>query len=117
MVTNVVDEYAAVAGALILDARTRAGLTQAELARRGGTAQSAIAAYECGRRQPTLPTLYRILAAAGFDLRARLAPHDPHDETLAAWEASLPAGERKRWRAKLDRQRASAAAWAGAQGR
>jgi transcriptional regulator with XRE-family HTH domain len=111
---SVVDEYMAVAGALVLDARTRAGLTQAELARRAGTAQSAIAAYEAGKRQPTLPTLYRILAAAGFDLRARLAPHDPHDETLAAWEASLPEEERQRWRAKLAGQRGAAAAWARA---
>jgi uncharacterized protein len=106
--------FAGVAGALILDARTRAGLTQAELARRAGTAQSAIAAYESGRRQPTLPTLYRLLAAAGFDLRARLTPHDPHDETLAAWEASLPEPERERWRAKLADQRRTAAARAGA---
>ncbi|MGH9156560.1 MAG: helix-turn-helix transcriptional regulator [Acidimicrobiales bacterium] len=112
-----VDEYTDVAAALILDARTRAGLTQAELGRRAGTAQSAIAAYESARRQPTLPTLCRILAAAGFDLRPRLAPHDPHDEALAAWEASLPADDRARWRSKLAGQRAVAAAWAGAQRR
>jgi transcriptional regulator with XRE-family HTH domain len=108
-------EWQAVAASLIIDARERAGLTQAELGRRAGTVQSAIAAYEAGRRQPTLPTLYRILAAAGFDLRARLAPHDPHDphdQTLVEWEASLPAGERDRWRAKLDDQRRTAAAWA-----
>lgn len=104
--------FAEVAGALILDARTRAGFTQAELARRAKTAQSAIAAYEAGRRQPTMPTLYRILAAAGFDLRVRLTPHDPHDDTLAAWEANLPEAERERWRSKLAGQRAAAAAWA-----
>jgi len=105
-------EWQAVAAALIVDARERAGLTQAELARRAGTVQSAIAAYEAGRRQPTLPTLYRILDAAGFDLRARLAPQDPHDQTLVEWEAALPAGERDRWRAKLEDQRRTAAAWA-----
>ena len=105
---------AGVAGALILDARTRAGLSQAELARRAGTAQSAIAAYERGGRQPTLPTLYRVLAAAGFDLRARLEPADSHDSTLAEWEASLPEAERKRWRAKLATQKAAAAEWQAA---
>jgi len=105
------DEFVGVAGALILDARLRAGLTQVELAERAGTVQSAIAAYERCRRQPTLPVLYRVLAAAGFDLRARLAPHDSHDETLVAWEASLPEPERERWKAKLAAQRASAAAW------
>jgi transcriptional regulator with XRE-family HTH domain len=105
---------AGVAGALILDARTRAGLSQAELARRAGTAQSAIAAYERGGRQPTLPTLYRVLAAAGFDLRARLEPADSHDGTLAEWEASLLEAERKRWRAKLATQKAAAAEWQAA---
>jgi transcriptional regulator with XRE-family HTH domain len=105
------DEWSEAAGALIRDARLRAGLTQAELAARAGTAQSAIAAYEGGQRQPTLPTLYRVLAAAGFDLRARLAPADDHDGTLAAWEASLPEAERERWRAKLAAQRQTAAAW------
>jgi transcriptional regulator with XRE-family HTH domain len=106
-------EWSEAAGALIADARLRAGLTQAELAARAGTAQSAIAAYEGGQRQPTLPTLYRILAAAGFDLRARLQVADPHDDTLRAWEASLPQAEQERWRAKLAAQRSNAAAWSG----
>ncbi len=104
-------EWDEAAGALIADARSRAGMTQAELAARAHTVQSAVAAYEAGRRQPTLPTLYRILAAAGFDLRARLASMDDHDQTLAAWEASLPAAERDRWRAKLAAQRRSATVW------
>ena len=112
--SSVDGEYTGVAGALIFDARTRAGLTQAELAHRAHTTQSAIAAYETGTRQPTVPTLYRVLAAAGFDLRARLAPHDPHDETLVAWEDTLPEAERKRWRRKLADQRAAAHGWATA---
>jgi hypothetical protein len=106
------DDWLAVAGALVADARLRAGLTQAELANRAGTVQSAIAAYEAGRRQPTLPTLYRLLAAAGFDLRARLEAHDPHDETLEEWEASLDPAEAARWRAKLASQQRRAATWA-----
>lgn len=104
-------EWSEAAGALIADARARAGLAQAELAARADTVQSAIAAYEAGQRQPTLPTLYRVLAAAGFDLRARLAAVDDHDDTIAAWEASLPAAERERWRAKLAAQRQTAAAF------
>lgn len=103
--------FRAVAGALILDARTRAGLTQAELAARAGTVQSAIAAYEAGARQPTVPTLYRLLIAAGFDLRARLEPHDPHDDTLAEWEASLPATQRGRRRRQLEASRSQARRW------
>lgn len=105
------DVFQAVAGALVLDARTRAGLTQAELAERAGTAQSAIAAYEAGARQPTVPTLYRVLAAAGFDLRARLEPRDPHDDTLAEWEASLPATHRRRRRRQVEQSRKAARAW------
>ncbi|MDQ3470739.1 MAG: helix-turn-helix domain-containing protein, partial [Actinomycetota bacterium] len=39
--------------ALIRTTRTRAGLTQAELARRAGTSQPVISAYEHGRRDPS----------------------------------------------------------------
>jgi transcriptional regulator with XRE-family HTH domain len=106
-----IDVFRAVAGALILDARTRAGLTQAELAERAETAQSAIAAHEAGARQPTMPTLYRVLTAAGFDLRARLEPHDPHDDTLAEWEASLPAAQRRQRRHQLEQSRRQASEW------
>jgi transcriptional regulator with XRE-family HTH domain len=51
--------------------RLRAGLTQAELARRAGTSQPVISAYEHGRRDPTVQTLTRLLAAAGADLVLR----------------------------------------------
>jgi hypothetical protein len=33
-----------------------------------------IAAYEAGRRQPSFPTLRRLLRAAGFDLDTTLRP-------------------------------------------
>ncbi|MDP9397101.1 MAG: helix-turn-helix transcriptional regulator, partial [Actinomycetota bacterium] len=45
------------AAALLREARERAGLSQLELGRRAGVAQSVISAYESGRRQPALPTL------------------------------------------------------------
>ncbi|MBO9534099.1 MAG: helix-turn-helix transcriptional regulator [Solirubrobacteraceae bacterium] len=57
-------------GQEITAARQRAGLTQAELAQRAGTAQSAISAYESGRKQPSAEVFLRLLAAAG----TRLAP-------------------------------------------
>ena len=57
------------AAASIRTARERAGLTQSGLAARAGTSQAAISAYESGRKQPSVATLSRLLAAAG----ARLA--------------------------------------------
>lgn len=61
------------AGALLRRARTRAGLTQAELAARAGVAQSVVSAYENGRRQPALSTLATMVAATGYHLDIRLA--------------------------------------------
>ena len=78
------------AGNLIRLARRDGGLSQRELARRAGTSQAAIAAYESGRRSPTFDTLARIVRAAGQDLRIQVVPYDDHDEVMAAYEASLP---------------------------
>ena len=50
----------------IRTARSTEGLTQAELAERSGTTQSAVAAYESGSRQPSDTTLRRLLVASGF---------------------------------------------------
>jgi transcriptional regulator with XRE-family HTH domain len=86
-----------VAGDLLRLARVKAGLTQAVLAERAGVAQTLISAYENGRRQPTLPTLMRLLDAAGFDLRMRLEAPDVQARAVEEWAASRPAGERRRW--------------------
>lgn len=56
------------AGAVLRDARRRAGLSQIELARRAGVTQSVVSAYESGARQPSVPMLERLVAATGFDL-------------------------------------------------
>jgi transcriptional regulator with XRE-family HTH domain len=61
-------------GGLLRVARLRAGLTQRELARRAGTSQSVIARIEQRRTDPSTATLARLLAAAGFELRAELTP-------------------------------------------
>lgn len=61
-------------GQLLLEARTRAGLTQRELARRAGTAQSVVARIEGGGASPSWETLSRLLEAAGFALDASLRP-------------------------------------------
>jgi transcriptional regulator with XRE-family HTH domain len=87
-----------IAGSLILSARLKAGLTQRQLADRLGVTQPVVAAYESGRRQPTVPTLMRIVSAAGFDLRLSLAPHENHDEVLESLERQRPREEQERWR-------------------
>jgi len=56
------------AGGAIKRARLRAGLTQHALAARAGTSQATISAYESGRKQPSLETLERVLAASGARL-------------------------------------------------
>jgi len=58
--------------AVIARARKRAGLTQAELARRAGTSQPVISAYEHGRRDPGVETLRRLVRAAGAELELRV---------------------------------------------
>ena len=55
-------------GELLQTVRRRRGLTQGELARRAGTSQPVISAYEHGRRDPTLGTLRRMIEAAGEQL-------------------------------------------------
>ena len=56
------------AGALLHQARKRAGLSQAELAARAGITQSVISAYESGHRQPSIPVLAALVDAAGYEL-------------------------------------------------
>jgi len=59
---------------LVREARSRAGLTQRELAARAGTSQSVVARVEAGRTRPGSATLRRLLEAAGFELRTELLP-------------------------------------------
>lgn len=59
---------------LIRNARRAAGLSQAALARRAGTSQPTLAAYEAGRLVPRLDTLSRLLDASGHQLEVGAAP-------------------------------------------
>lgn len=56
----------------LVEARNRAGLTQAELAKRMGTTQSVIARLEGGQTSPTWRTLNRYAEATGNRLRVDL---------------------------------------------
>ena len=55
--------------------RERAALTQQSLALAGGTSQPTIAAYESGRKSPTVQTLQRLASAVG--LHASIAYSTP----------------------------------------
>ena len=65
------------AAAIVRDARARAGLTQAALARAAGTSQPTLAAYESGAKSPSVRTLDKIVRAAGFSLDAVLHSAPP----------------------------------------
>jgi ribosome-binding protein aMBF1 (putative translation factor) len=56
-----------------LRARKRTGLSQAELAERMGTSQSAIARLESGQTLPSTKTLLRFAEATGSKLHLRLS--------------------------------------------
>ena len=58
----------------LVRARSAANLTQAELARRLGTTQSAIARLEGGRVSPSFSTLRRYAEATGTRLTIGLTP-------------------------------------------
>jgi transcriptional regulator with XRE-family HTH domain len=51
--------------------RRAAGLSQDELAGRAGTSRTAVSAYEHGRKSPSLATVDRLVAAAGYELDVR----------------------------------------------
>jgi transcriptional regulator with XRE-family HTH domain len=78
-------------GVMVREARERAGLTQAGLAARVGTTQSAIARIENGA-EPTLPRLEDLLAACGVSMQIHLARFDADetDPSERAWRPSDP---------------------------
>src|SRR5580658_5858737 len=90
------------AAALLQLARLKNGLSQGRLAELAGVPATMISAYERDKRQPTLPTLLRLLRAAGFDLRMQLVPLDDHDDVLANLEDKRPPNERSRRDRQID---------------
>jgi transcriptional regulator with XRE-family HTH domain len=76
------------AAATLRRARIDAGLSQAALAERTGTSQATISAYESGRKQPTVLTLSRLLAAAGWRLTAEPGPPPVREWSAAELRAA-----------------------------
>ena len=66
------------AARLIREARTRAGLTQVQLAARAGVTQSVISAYESAKRQPSMPMLVDLVRATGMQLAVQVEPVPGH---------------------------------------
>lgn len=58
----------------LIEARSRAGLTQAEVARRMKTTQAVVARLESGGSQPSTRTLERFARATGNRLRIVFEP-------------------------------------------
>jgi transcriptional regulator with XRE-family HTH domain len=104
---------------LVREARKRAGLTQAELAARAGTTQSAIARLESGATTPTLETISKLVRAAGFDLTIGIAKtDDDHDWSLVQQNLRLTPTQRvekskKALRFMMDLREAGRAAGVG----
>jgi transcriptional regulator with XRE-family HTH domain len=90
------------AGLLLTEARRRGGLSRRELARRGRTSASTLAAYESGTSVPSVATLTRLLRVAGFDAQVSLQPAGGADdaergaaiEALLAFTDGLPRAKR-----------------------
>lgn len=87
------------AATLLRAARHRAELTQRDVAREAGVSQPNVSDYERGRREPTVPTLRRLLAAAGHRLDVRAVPAgEPYTLTEIATHLAAEDDPHVRWR-------------------
>lgn len=85
-------------GRLLAHARRDAGLTQAQLARRLGISQAAVARLERPDSNPRLATLDRALRATGAELRLSVHPRAAPsvDESLIRQQLEMAPAERLR---------------------
>lgn len=80
---------ASTVAALVREARTRAALSQRQLAQRAGTASSVVARIELGKTSPTFQTLERLARAAGFDLAVELVARTGADAVIDAYKHDI----------------------------
>ncbi|MBA2463240.1 MAG: helix-turn-helix transcriptional regulator [Actinobacteria bacterium] len=83
-----------VSGLLLREARLRAGLSQAELARRAGKARSAIGRWERGEVQPSFETLRELVRACGLELGYGVVSSDESSRALIEDSLRLTPAER-----------------------
>ena len=83
-------------GMLIRDARLRAGVSQASLARRAGTSQAAVSRIERGLEQPSPERIEALLASLGLRMRIELEPLEEHDADVGQllWWGRMSPGTR-----------------------
>lgn len=91
-------------GDLVKEARRRAGLSQAALAERAGTAQSGIARWESGRTAMSLDEVQRLVRLCGFDLEVAIVPRDSSDLAQAERLLPLSPSERVKRHQRMARQ-------------
>ena len=85
------------AATLLRNARSKAGLTQAALARRLGKSQPSVAGLERRGANPTVETLEEVLHATGHRLELRAVKHASSvDEALVASYMRMNPAERLR---------------------
>jgi transcriptional regulator with XRE-family HTH domain len=93
-------------GSLLKEARTMAGLTQAELAERLGSSQPVVARLERRDANPRWETFVSALRAAGYGVEVRPLPAEPTvrlDLDQLRARLSLSPGERlRRFQASLE---------------
>jgi transcriptional regulator with XRE-family HTH domain len=81
---------------LVREARRRAELTQAELAARVGTTQSAIARLEAGATSPSLARIDDLVRACGLSLAVGLSTVDEDEWQRARRNLALTPDQRVR---------------------
>ncbi len=74
--------------------RLRAGLTQAELAARCDTTQSAIARIERGASEPSMARVEAIARECGFDITIAVTPIDQNEEETLRRNLQMTPDER-----------------------
>ena len=103
-----------ISGDLLREARLRAGLSQAELARRAGKQRSAIGRWERGEALPSLETLRELIRACGLELSFRIANADLEDHDLGLIRRTLGMTPAERFTHAQRAAQATRRLWRGA---
>jgi transcriptional regulator with XRE-family HTH domain len=83
-----------IAYSLIKQSRLRAELSQLELARRLGIAQSTVARWETGAMEPSFANVVKAVRACGLDLELRITERDEQLEGLVRAYVEMTPAER-----------------------